>query len=127
MAISQTGWPLVRTRFEGEVSTNEFAQWLRDTTELLQRGSPFVVITSSDDTLALPDGYRQQEGVWFKASKQSFGKHCLGIARIAISAEQYAHLNTPAMHKAWPCRYFVAMDEEQAMRWAAQLLAEQHE
>lgn len=122
MSVVIQGWPVVQMQFNAVVSSAEFADWLLQTSALLARQQPFTVVTSSDDQLILPDGYRQQEAIWYKHNKQLFGAYCKGLARVANSEAQFKLLNTPAMHKAWPCAYFVSLNFNDAVTWAEQQL-----
>lgn len=118
MPIHQSDGPIVMTQFEGEVTREQFQHWLSRTAALLERGEPFSVVLLNSRDLSLPEGYRQMESTWFKQYKDRFATACRGIARIAESEEQRAKLDTPALHKAWPCAYKVAMHEEEAVDWA---------
>lgn len=120
MSIEVTGWPVVQMHFAGQLSTEQFAQWLQAASALLERQQPFAIVTSSAAQLSLPDGYRGQEARWYKANKAALARHCVGLARLANDAEQLAQLNSPAMHGAWPCAYFVCLDVAEAHAWAAQ-------
>lgn len=120
MSIEVIGWPVVQMHFAGQISTEQFAQWLVTASTLLERQQPFAIVTSSAAQLSLPDGYRGQEARWYKANKAALGRYCVGLARLANCTEQYAQLNSAAMHSAWPCAYFVSVDVSQANAWAAQ-------
>lgn len=120
MSIEVNGWPVVQMHFAGLLSAEQFEQWLQVASALLERQRPFAIVTSSAAQLSLPDGYRGQEARWYKANKAAFGRYCVGVARLANDAEQLAQLNSPAMHGAWPCAYFVCLDVAEAHAWAAQ-------
>ena len=120
MSIEVEGWPVVQMHFAGQLSVEQFEQWLHAASALLERQQPFAIVTSSAAQLSLPDGYRGQEARWYKANKAALGRYCMGVARLASCAEQYAQLNSPAMHGAWPCAYFVCLDVAEAHAWAAQ-------
>lgn len=122
MTIDIKGWPIVQMCFRGVITAPQFERWLITLTDCIERDEPFTVITSSEEPLTLPDGYRQLEAVWYKQHKQQFASACKGLARIASDDAQFAKLNTPAMHKAWGCPYFVCRDLTSAERWAAEKL-----
>ncbi|OGQ58449.1 MAG: hypothetical protein A3J24_13390 [Deltaproteobacteria bacterium RIFCSPLOWO2_02_FULL_53_8] len=123
MSIEVTGWPVVHMHFAGQISAEQFEQWLHAASALLERQQPFAIVTSSAAQLSLPDGYRGQEARWYKANKAALARYCVGLARLASCAEQYTQLNSAAMHGAWPCPYFVSLDLTQANAWAAQQVA----
>ena len=118
MPIHQSDGPVVKTQFEGEVTREQFLEWLNRTAALLERDEPFSVVLLNSRELTLPEGYRQMEATWFRQYKDRFAASCRGIARIAESEEQRATLDTPALHKAWPCAYKVALHEQEALEWA---------
>jgi hypothetical protein len=122
MSVVIQGWPVVQMQFNAVVTSAEFADWLTQTSALMARQQPFTVVTSSDDQLILPEGYRKQEAIWYKQNKQLFGTYCKGLARIANSEAQFKLLDTPTMHKAWPCAYFVSLNFDDAVTWAEQQL-----
>jgi hypothetical protein len=122
MTIDVKGWPIVQMCFRGVITQPQFEHWLATLTDCIARNEPFAVITLSEEPLTLPDGYRQLEAVWYKQYKQPFASACKGLARIASNDAQFAKLNTPAMHKAWGCPYFVCRDLASAERWAAEQL-----
>lgn len=122
MPVIQSGWPVVRIRFDGRIDVDQFSGWLSEMSTLLAREQPFSVVASSSDHVQLPDQYRQLEAVWFKASKPALLTYCRGLARVAGSPGQLARLDAPSMHKAWPFGYFVTMDEQAALDWASRRL-----
>ncbi|QJD58252.1 hypothetical protein HG264_04660 [Pseudomonas sp. gcc21] len=123
MPVVQSGWPVVRIRFDGNISTEQFNDWLNEMSNMLAREQSFTVIASSSEQVQLPEGYRQLQAVWFKASKAALLAHCKGLARIAGSPDELNRLDSASMHKAWPFAYFVTMDEREALNWATQRLA----
>lgn len=122
MSIRIEGWPIVQMCFADEVTQQQFEQWLTTLSGYLQRGEAFVAVTWSEEPLALPDGYRQLEAVWYKQYKTRFSEVCKGLVRLAKDPAQFKQLNTPAMHKAWPCPYYVCFDMSDAMAWAEEKL-----
>jgi len=120
MTISVHGWPVVRMHFEGQLSAQQFEQWLQAASALLERQQPFSIVTSSAAQLSLPDGYRGLEARWYKANKGELARYCMGVARLANDVGQYEQLNSAAMHSAWPCAYFVSLDLAEAHAWAVQ-------
>ncbi len=125
MTIDVIGWPVVHMHFSGEIDEAEFAGWLKQTSALLAQQQSFAIVTSSAADVQLPANYRQLEAVWYKVSTALLGQYCVGLARLASSAEQYQHLNGKAMHNAWPCPYFVSQSLDQAMTWATQKMVGQ--
>ena len=110
MPISVTGWPVVHMVFHGCISQSEFLAWQEQTTALLDKAEPFVVVTQSLEPIELPEKYRQTEA------------HCLAIARVASTPAQFERLNLPGMKKLWPCDYLATMDLDEALTWAAKHL-----
>ena len=122
MPISVTGWPVVHMVFHGCISQSEFLAWQEQTTALLDKAEPFVVVTQSLEPIELPEKYRQTEAGWHKQNKPKFAAHCLAIARVASTPAQFERLNLPGMKKLWPCEYLATMDLDEALTWAAKHL-----
>lgn len=122
MPIQINGWPIVQMCFRGNISEAQFEQWLATLTNYLERNQPFAVISWTEEPLSLPEAYRQLEAIWYKQYKQQFAQCCKGLVRIASDEAEFARLNTPAMHKAWGCPYFVCCDLATAQHWAGEQL-----
>ncbi|WP_410211755.1 hypothetical protein [Aquirhabdus sp.] len=122
MTIKIFDWPVVQMHFTGHVTSAEFHEWLMNTTLLMARAVPFSVVTSSAVDLSLPEDYRKQEAIWYKANKDLLSQSCKGIARVVHDEQQFAQFNSKAMHHAWPCPFFVSLSLHEAISWAEQQL-----
>lgn len=114
---SDSPLPVFLLNFYGEISSDEFDEWLTKMREILAKSQPFAVIYQSQTGLSLPDDYRSKEAVWYKTHKAQFFEHCKALVRIANSQEEQAHLDSPNYHKAWQVPYCVVLTEDEARHW----------
>lgn len=107
-------------RFSGQVSIEDFEQWLSQIERFFLKKQYFVLVMQTAVNTTFPEEYRQIQAVWYKKYKLDFFKYCLGLARIAQDQDDQLRLNTPALHSAWRVSYFVSLDQTSALQWAVQ-------
>ena len=120
MSLSSHYIQILDMQFSGQVSSQEFEDWLSQIQVFLDQGRAFVLIMQALPQTEFPEDYREIQSRWYKSYKSLFFQYCLGLARIAQDEDDRIRLDTPALQQAWQVPYFVSLSKTDALDWAVQ-------
>lgn len=106
--------------FSDYVSAQEINDWLTKIDQAIAQGRAFFFIAHTQPHTRFAADYRSVQALWYKAHREAFARHCLGLVRIAADEAEHARLDSPTLHAAWGVPYFVARERQQAFDWLQQ-------
>lgn len=117
-------WPLLLSRFEGQVSDEAYEEYLRKGAAYLQRGEPYVSVLDMV-RLALPTPHqRQRQFEWLRQHGPLMRERVLGCAFIVTSPLIRLTLSTIFHVMPMPTPYVAVSDMTRAVAWATSRLTE---
>lgn len=110
--------------FQDFVSAQDIRDWLAGIDRAIRHGRAFYFIATTRAQARFAEDYRAIQAHWYKANREHFRTHCLGLVRIAGDEAERARLDTPALHAAWGVPYFVALSRAQGLQWVSQRMVQ---
>jgi hypothetical protein len=115
-------WPLLVSRFEGQVSDEAYEAYLHQGALYLQRGEPYVSVLDMV-RLSLPTTrQRQRQFEWLRQHERLMHEQLLGCAFIITSPLIRLTLSTVFHVMPLPTPYVAVQDMARAVTWAASRL-----
>ncbi|MFY0578071.1 hypothetical protein ACN28S_30490 [Cystobacter fuscus] len=115
-------WPLLVSRFEGQVSDEAYEEYLLQGALYLRRGEPYVSVLDTA-RLALPTArQRQRQFEWLRQHEQPMRELLLGCAFIITSPFIRMTMSTVFHLMPMPTPYVAVQDMARAVTWATDRL-----
>jgi len=117
-------WPLLVSRFEGQVSDEAYEEFLRQGELYLQRGEQYVSVHDMVRLSVPTTRQRQRQFEWRRQYDRLMREQLLGCAFIITSPLIRLTLSTVFHVMPLPTPYVAVQDMAQAVTWATSRLAE---
>jgi len=116
-------WPLLRISLLATPTLGEFTALLSQLTTVLKRREPYVTVTESVLTEALPVTMLRLEADWHRERSQDLERYCLGIAMVVLNpspGRSFAASTVRSMGGKQAAPMQVFGDVPSAVAWARQ-------
>ncbi|AKJ05895.1 hypothetical protein ATI61_110358 [Archangium gephyra] len=121
-SIDDSHWPLLITRIAGEMSNQEFDDYLARSIRTMGRGQPHVLVVDLSQAVGMSPEQRQRLEQWSREHDEAMQRTVVGAAYITPTAVVRLALSVLLYVRRPSYPYVIVTREQQALEWAIKRL-----